>query len=71
MRLSMRYLLALVLPPVAVLLCGKPFQAILNVLLCLLLIVPGVIHAMLVVRNHYEEQRTKRLVKAFKRKFHP
>ncbi|MEI6036282.1 MAG: YqaE/Pmp3 family membrane protein, partial [Verrucomicrobiae bacterium] len=29
----MRYLLAIVLPPVAVLLCGKPFQAILNLIL--------------------------------------
>ena len=30
---TMLYLLAIVLPPVAVLLCGKPFQAILNLLL--------------------------------------
>ena len=29
----MRYLLAIILPPVAVLLCGRPFSALLNILL--------------------------------------
>ncbi|MFZ4779617.1 MAG: YqaE/Pmp3 family membrane protein, partial [Terrimicrobiaceae bacterium] len=31
----MRYLLAIILPPLAVLLCGKPFQAVLNLILTL------------------------------------
>jgi uncharacterized membrane protein YqaE (UPF0057 family) len=63
----MRYLLAIVLPPLAVLLCGKPFQALLNVLLTLLLWLPGVIHAILVVHDHLADQRAKRIVRAIQR----
>jgi len=59
-----RYLLALILPPVAVLTCGKPFQAILNCFLCLLFVVPGVVHALLVVHSFLADQRTDRIVKA-------
>jgi uncharacterized membrane protein YqaE (UPF0057 family) len=64
----MRYLLAIVLPPVAVLICGKPFQAVINVVLTLLLWVPGMIHALFVVNNWYADQRTQRLVDAMGRK---
>jgi uncharacterized membrane protein YqaE (UPF0057 family) len=42
----MRYFLAIILPPVAVLLCGKPVQFILNIILTLLFWIPGVIHAL-------------------------
>ena len=37
----MRYILAVLLPPLAVLMCGKPFQFILNIFLTLLLWLPG------------------------------
>ena len=47
----MMYLLAILLPPVAVLFCGKPFQAIINFILTLIFWVPGVIHAILVVHD--------------------
>lgn len=60
----MLYLLAILLPPVAVLLCGKPIQALLNLLLTLLLWVPGVIHALFVVNEHKANQRNKQLIKA-------
>lgn len=60
----MRYLLALLLPPVAVFLCGKPFQGILNIILTLCFWVPGVIHAVLVVHNHLEDKRADRIIKA-------
>ena len=60
----MRYLLAIVLPPVAVLLCGKPVQFFLNVVLTLCFFVPGMIHAILVVHDHMEEKRTRRIVRA-------
>lgn len=60
----MLYLLAILLPPVAVLLTGKPFQALLNVILCVFLWVPGVIHAILVVNAHLADQRNKELIKA-------
>ena len=42
----MRYLLALLAPPVAVWNSKRPFQAILNVPLCILGWVPGVVHAL-------------------------
>ena len=63
----MLYLLAVLLPPVAVLLCGKPFQALLSIPLCLLGSAPGVIHAMFVVNNHYAEQRSNRMIHALRR----
>jgi len=60
----MRYFLAIILPPVAVLLCGKPVQFLLNILLCLLGWIPGVIHAVLVVHDHMDNIRNKRLIHA-------
>lgn len=62
----MRYLIAILLPPLAVLLCGKPIQFVLNVFLTLLVYVPGMIHAILVVHNYYADKRTDRIVKAVK-----
>jgi uncharacterized membrane protein YqaE (UPF0057 family) len=62
----MRYLLAILLPPIAVLICGKPFQAVINLLLCVLLWVPGVIHALFVAHDYYADQRTKELVAALR-----
>jgi uncharacterized membrane protein YqaE (UPF0057 family) len=63
----MRYLLAIVLPPLAVLLCGKPIQAILNCFLTLLFWIPGVVHALFVVNNHLADKRTERLIRAIRR----
>jgi uncharacterized membrane protein YqaE (UPF0057 family) len=67
----MRYLLAIILPPAAVLLCGKPVQFILNVILTLLLWIPGVIHAILVVNSHLADNRTKRLEKTIRESASP
>ncbi|MDX1490995.1 MAG: YqaE/Pmp3 family membrane protein [Pseudohongiellaceae bacterium] len=64
----MRYVIAIFLPPLAVFLCGKPFQAILNIFLCLLFWVPGVIHALFLVHNHLADKRTDRIVKAINEK---
>jgi len=58
------YLLAIILPPVAVLFCGKPIQAVLNVLLTLCLWVPGIIHACMVVGARNADKRTDKLVDA-------
>jgi len=60
----MRYFLAIILPPLAVLLCGKPIQFVLNIFLTLLFWIPGVIHAILVVNSHLADKRTDRIVKA-------
>ena len=72
----MMYLLALVLPPLAVLLSGRPFQAVFNgllwalgLVLMLLPFVPGlpilgivVLWALLVVHNRKQAARDRRLV---------
>jgi uncharacterized membrane protein YqaE (UPF0057 family) len=63
----MLYLVAVVLPPLAVLLCGKPFQALLSIPLTLLGWAPGVIHALFVVNNHYADQRAERMIRAVER----
>ncbi len=63
----MLYLLALLLPPLAVLLCGKPFQALLNLVLTLLGWIPGAIHAILVVNSHENDKRTERIIRSLGR----
>jgi uncharacterized membrane protein YqaE (UPF0057 family) len=60
----MRYILAVLLPPVAVLICGKPGQALFNLLLTLILWIPGIIHAMFVVNSYLADQRAKQITEA-------
>lgn len=62
----MLYLLAILLPPVAVLFTGRPFQAVINLVLTLMLWVPGVIHAILVVNEHKANQRADRIAKSLR-----
>ena len=57
----MLYLLAILIPPLAVLLIGKPVQAVLNVGLTLMLWLPGMIHALLVVHEYKADKRFERL----------
>lgn len=61
------YLLAVLLPPLAVLICGKPVQALINLLLCLLLYIPGIIHAVMVVNEYKADRRAERLLETAKR----
>ncbi len=63
----MLYLIAILLPPLAVLLCGKPFQFLLNLLLCFLGWVPGMIHAILVVADEKARERNQALIDAINR----
>lgn len=60
----MRYLLAILLPPVAVLICGKPFQFLLNLILTLFFWFPGAIHACLVVSATKADERNQKLINA-------
>lgn len=60
----MLYLLAIVLPPVAVLVTGRPLQAVLNLVLTLCFWVPGMVHALLVVHAHIEDKRAERVIEA-------
>ncbi|MCL4509827.1 MAG: YqaE/Pmp3 family membrane protein [Bacteroidetes bacterium] len=63
----MLYLLAFFLPPLAVFLCGKPIQAAVNIFLCIFLLwIPGVMHSLMVVHDHYADKRTKKIIKAIK-----
>ena len=59
-----RYVLAIFLPPLAILLCGKPFQALINILLCLLFWIPGMLHALFVVNSYLADRRMKELARA-------
>ncbi len=60
----MRYLLAILLPPVAVLSCAKPLQAVLNLILTLLFWIPGAVHALFVVHGYHEDRRAARILEA-------
>lgn len=62
----MRYLLAVLLPPVAVLFCGKPVQFVLNLVLTLCFWVPGMVHALFVVHGHLADKRADRIVEAIR-----
>ena len=55
------YLLAILLPPVAVLMCGKPLQAFINLILCLLLYIPGMVHAIMVVNEYKADRRAEKI----------
>jgi len=58
----MRYLLAILCPPLAVLTCQQPAQALVNFFLTLCFWIPGMIHALIVVKQDREIQRTSRLI---------
>lgn len=58
------YLIAVLCPPLAVLMSGKIFQSVLNLVLTLFFWVPGVIHALAVVADHQAERRNERLIAA-------
>ena len=62
----MRYFLAIILPPLAVLLCGKPIQFLLNIVLTLFFWVPDAVHAILDVNNHLADKRADKIVQAVK-----
>lgn len=63
----MRYVLAILLPPIAVLSCGKWFQAVVNLVLTLCFWLPGAIHALFVVNDYHNEQNADRIVDAMRR----
>lgn len=53
----MMYLLAVLCPPLAVLFSGKPFQAVLNLILTAIFWLPGAIHACFIVADRRAEKR--------------
>ncbi len=63
----MIYLVAILFPPLAVLLVGKPIQALLNFVLTLIFYFPGLIHAILVINAHNADKRNDALIKAMQK----
>lgn len=61
------YLIAILFPPLAVLLSGRPIQALINVGLCCLLWIPGIIHAIMVVSDRKAEKRNDKMIRAMVR----
>jgi uncharacterized membrane protein YqaE (UPF0057 family) len=56
----MLYILAFIFPPLAVLLVGKPFQAVINLVLTLIFWFPGTIHAILLINEKKADKRSKK-----------
>lgn len=65
----MLYLIAIIVPPLAVLMCGKPFQAILSLIAMITLVgwIPAAIHACLVVSSHQADKRQDRLIREIRK----
>ena len=60
----MLYLFCIILPPLAVFLCGfKPLSFIINIILTCLGWLPGMIHAILVVNEAKADKRVKKIEK--------
>jgi uncharacterized membrane protein YqaE (UPF0057 family) len=59
----MLYILCIIFPPLAVLLVGKPIQALINLVLSLIFWFPGVIHAFLVVNEKKADKRAEKMAK--------
>ncbi|HYF15558.1 MAG TPA: YqaE/Pmp3 family membrane protein [Phycisphaerales bacterium] len=62
----MRYLFAIILPPLAVFSTGRVVQGLLNIVLTVLGWVPGVVHAALIVNDYKAEQRANRIIDAMR-----
>lgn len=60
-------ILAVLCPPLAVLLTGKPSQFATNLALSLLLYLPGLVHALIVVDRHETDRRNEAILRAMER----
>jgi len=63
----MRYFLCFLCPPIAIFTTGRIGSMLLNIILTLLFWIPGVIHAILVVNDFYEDRRYRRFARAVRR----
>lgn len=52
----MLYIIAVIFPPLAVLLTGRIGTALLNFVLCFFLTIPGMLHAIFVVSDHNKKK---------------
>ena len=58
----MRYLLCIILPPIAVLTTGRLSAFLLNLILTAAFIVPGIIHAILITNKYYKDKDQEELM---------
>ncbi|WP_259068804.1 YqaE/Pmp3 family membrane protein [Mucilaginibacter sp. X4EP1] len=65
----MRYFLCFLCPPIAILTTGRIGAFILNIFLTLFFWIPGIIHAILVTNDFYEERRYRRMVRVVRRRY--
>ncbi|MGY4459771.1 hypothetical protein [Bradyrhizobium sp. LB13.1] len=73
----MTYILAALLPPIGLLLNGQPFSAILNLVLCVVCVILGLVfhvlllvpsaHALIAVHMKREDRRHREVVDAIRR----
>ncbi|AJK27763.1 YqaE/Pmp3 family membrane protein [Paenibacillus larvae] len=61
------YLLAFLCPPLAVFLSGKPGQGILSIILTMLGWVPGIVHAVIIVKDKKADDEMLKQVKLMNR----
>lgn len=60
----MIFILCYLCPPLAILLCGRPFAAFFSVFFCILGWFPGVRMALIIADQHYRDKRNMQLVGA-------
>lgn len=63
----MKYLAAIICPPLAVLMCGRPSQALINLLLTLCFWLPGMIHALFVVNRAIADEKAGSTVQVMRK----
>lgn len=66
----MRYFLCVFLPPIAVLTTGRNGAFVLNIFLTALFILPGIIHAMLIINSYYEKKLREEIMDAEAELYH-
>lgn len=67
----MRYFLCFIFPPLAVLLCGKPIAAFLNLILFLCGFVPGIVHGLIIVSSWERVRQQNRMMQQYSQAYRP
>lgn len=65
----MRLMLCFIIPPLAILLCGRPFLAFFSIFFTLAGVVPGIIVALYVLIEHGSNKRHRKSERAMDRRF--
>ena len=60
----MLYILAVILPPLAVILAGRPQKFLTSLVLTILFWVPGIVHAWVTISRANRDRHDKKLLKA-------